>query len=549
MRLHNDGNYSYLSAKDEYGRINNEQIFIIAKSGWGKGLATAGVAQAFYNEGYQVIYLADPKDECELGYALFEPEESYHLKELQKTGIRPKAMPTKLYHPFTFSLARTQLPDMNVFTLPIKDLTTDEFAFLAETDYQTETVKLFMNSAQNIPDNAGIYSFLHKIQDLAKGSKTGRTVKATAANKYLEVSAGTAKSITEALSIMNPFFRDYFLSSKTCPLNLDFKTMLSDHEHYHVFLAHHMPYKKNKKIRDFLVLALMSQILSNIKHAKHPLLLIIPEISNQIPARPEGHEKFLAKALRRLITTCRSKGRGVSTISDNQTLVDMDEGYSNSCTVTLLGQLAGARDVDRIYKSYGYKQEIRKRLLNPTYKNSFTLVGHEDEEMYIRFPSHRWAESETNFEDLYARFFKEKMVNYSEMINKMSADLKNEEEKFRDKAKKKEQALKKAQEEKERAKEEGDTKDKKVDKMKEQKEKAEEKSKESEAREVGRLKEENTKISNREIGRRVGINPHTVKKRLALWEKIKEKEELVDYEGDALDALEEIDEETKGGEE
>ncbi len=127
-----------MNAKDKYGRVINAQYLIIAESGHGKGLADAGIVQALHKEGYIVIVLADPKDEMEFAFAMFEPEETYHLDNLKRTGIKPEAVPIKLYHPFTFRFPKKQVPEMKLFTLPIKNLTGDEYSFLAETDYQTE---------------------------------------------------------------------------------------------------------------------------------------------------------------------------------------------------------------------------------------------------------------------------------------------------------------------------------------------------------------------------------------------------------------------------
>ena len=68
MQRINTGTYTYGNLKDRYGRIENVQILFIAASGEGKGIASAGMTQTFYNEGYTVIAIADPKDECEFAY-------------------------------------------------------------------------------------------------------------------------------------------------------------------------------------------------------------------------------------------------------------------------------------------------------------------------------------------------------------------------------------------------------------------------------------------------------------------------------------------------
>jgi len=538
MEVINTGGYTYLNLKNKFGAIENEQYFFLAKSGWGKGLATGGLVETLYNEGYIIIVVADPKDQAEFAFSMFEPKENYHLNELRKTGIRPSKIPCKLYHPFTFRLPTTLQPDMNIFTIPIKEMSEDEFSFLAETDSKTEAVRLLQNASENIPNNGGVYTFLHTIQDLVKGKKTGREYKAMPANWYLEATSGTLKSVTDASGIMQPFKIDAFLSSKANPLALDVKSILSDNKHYHVFLANHIPYKRYKKTRDFLVLSIVSQIITNEKFARHPVCLVFPEVGNQMPPRPEGHEKFLAKSLRRLITTCRSMGKGFTTISDNQTHSGIDEEYVNSSTQLLLGQLKGAKDVEKIVKSLGYKQDLRKRLLKPEYKNSFTLVGNEDDEFYLRFPSHMWAEARYTFTEYYAKMLPFQMRTYNKEIGIMKAEMKAEEEKYREKARRREEARKRESEEKKKERESGGVTKKAEEKVQKAK-KIEDKAKSELMRLIYEAKQDNPELSARKLGDKFSVSHHTIKKYLKEYEEIAKEEEVKDFEESVVEDLEE----------
>ena len=524
------GNYNYLNLKDKYGKLKNKAITLIAATGWGKGLAGAGIAEAFYNEGYTVIVLADPKDEIEYGHAMFEPEAQYHLNELNRFGIKSKAIPTKIYHPFTFQLPKNILiPDYNIFTIPIKDLTAEEFSLLAETEHQKEVVRLMLDACKEISDNAGLHTFLNKVQELVKGKRKGKTIKVSPPF-YLEATSGTQKSITEISSLIKPFYRDYFLSSKNNPMNINFKEILNDNKHYHVFCSYYIPYRNNRKVRDFLVLSLVSQIILNAKHKRKPTLLIIPEISNQMPERPEGHQKYLAESMRRLITTCRSQGKGgFSTISDNQTLADMDQSYANSSSFILWGKIVGARDINMITKNYGLKQSIREKLLHPTAKNSFTLMEEKEEEFYIRFPSHMWAEEDTTFNDLFREKFRDKMKFVNNEIELMDKFRKDEEEKFRNKAKRREEELKEFTKEKEERKE-GSSAEKKADVKIEKAKKKEEKVKKDLKKLIYEEKLENPEISNRKLGEKFGVAHHTIKRYLKEFENKKEDEEKEDFE-------------------
>lgn len=522
MRVNTDGYNTYLNLKDDYGNIENQMNFIIAQSGWGKGLATAGLAETLHNEGYQVIVIADPKDESEFAYSMFKPEKAYHLEMLERMGVKPDKMSVKLYHPFTFNLPRTKIPEMNIFTLPLKDMVENEFLFIAQSEYQTETVKLLIRASRNLSDSGGLYQFIHNIQDLIKGKKKGKTYKADPNNFYLEGSAGTQKALTQISTSLKPFEQHYYLSSKNNPLNLNWKEFLSDKDSYHVFVYNYLPYDPNMMVRDFLVLQLISQIVSHShptkKLRKHPLAIILPEIGSQMPIRPEGHKKFLAKPLTKFLSTCRSIGEGgITTISDSQTYSGIDEEYANRSTVVFLGKLAGMRDLEKVVKSLGLKQDMRKRLMHPEYRNSYTLVGDETEhEVFIRFPSHMWAEPEYSFDKMYLKYFRNKMQSYHPIMDMMSKDLEVEKKKFKELAKKKADDL---EEEEVKVEKKKDKKEKESQaKEKESINKSDEKSKEKIIMLMGKDKEENPDIGLRELARKYQINHITVKRYLETYQ-------------------------------
>src|SRR3990167_6571587 len=120
MRLANIGNSTYISLLDEYNHVKNEIIFIVAKTGWGKGLTAEAILEEFYEQGYLVISIADPKDEIELGFPMFELKEEYEydaylIKHCNGVGKKMQSRPVKVYHPFTTHLPETKLPDMNIY--------------------------------------------------------------------------------------------------------------------------------------------------------------------------------------------------------------------------------------------------------------------------------------------------------------------------------------------------------------------------------------------------------------------------------------------------
>lgn len=468
MRIFSSHQHLYLGLEDEYGKVINEQILITASSGGGKTLASEGIMEEFHKKGYLILVLADPKNEIELGFQMFKPKERYHLNHLRKIGKNPEAKKVKLYHPYTTNLPREKLPDINFYTFSLKEFGRTEWGLIAETEYDKEIVRLMVQSSEEISKEDGIYGFLHHVQDSIKGKESGNIKKADWKNFGLESSSGTMKSITEISSYFRQFKKDTFLTKDSCPLNLDWKKIFSDREHYHVFFS---KWIKDEKSRDLIILSLLEGILRNKDYLKCPVLVVLPEIRKICPFKPEGHKIYLSNSIKNALSLMRSSGRGMSSILDSQVYEDISQDIRNSATKTLFGQIGGGSDLDKICKFYGYKREIKEKLKNMPYRNCFILVGKEDEDVFTIFMSSAGhCEPDYNFVEMYKRKGLI-MKDYKKIHEMMKKDFKEEENKFKEKIKKREQAEKERKEkekaEKEAKKQENQEVKKKVKRVKE----------------------------------------------------------------------------------
>jgi len=338
---------TYLSLKHK-DKIINSQVLIMAKSGGGKSLAGEGIVQKLHEHGYVVMVIADPKDELEYAYQMFTPREPYHLEHLRKIGRKPEGRKLKIYHPFVFSrkIKGRLLPDINFYTHPLKSLGRKEWGLLAETGWESETMKLLIRGSEEIGNEDGIYGFLHYIQSSIKGKKTDKVKKPDPKNFYLETGAGTIKAISEISTYLQPFKKSYFLASENCPLNLNWKEILQDQENYHVFVSNWLD---DEKLKSFCVLALLEGILKNKEYLKKPLVVVIPEIRKQCPFKPEGYKKFLSESVKDSLALMRSSGRGMSSVLDSQTFSGIDKEVRDSSNFIFLGELGS--DVDNVSKT------------------------------------------------------------------------------------------------------------------------------------------------------------------------------------------------------
>ena len=513
---------------------------LVHNSGYGKGLALEGIAEKFHKLGYIVLVISDIKNELEFCYQMFEPIERYHLDHLKKIGKPLSKKKVKIYHPFTFDIPTKQLPDINFYTFSLKELRRKEWGLIAETAWDTETMRLLLQASQSITKEDGIYGLIHYVQDSIKGKKSGKGRKPDPKSFYLESGSGTMKSVAEISNYLQPFKNDYFLAKDTCSLNLNWKNILTDQENYHVFVSNWI---RDEKLKDFCVLALLNGILEHKDILKKPILVIIPEIRKQCPFRPEGHKKFLAESIRDSLTLMRSSGRGMSSLLDSQVYIDIDEGVRNSATVTLFGELGGGADMERVAKAFNYKTEFKDQLKKMDYPNSFIWVGKEDRQsVTIFFPSSMHCEPSYNFIDMYRERLPEKMKDYKETIDMMKKMYDGEVSRFKDKIKRQEQQEKEEKErkldEKEERKSESESDKDKDEKIRELKDL----NKLEKMKKCWEFKQENPDLSLRESAKRLGFplssGNKTFKKYIdeyqVIAEKEKEKEQKIDYEDKVL---------------
>ena len=450
MRIQTIFNKTYITWLDEYNRCPNVQIQIYSVSGHGKGTFCEGLAESWQNvTGGICIWLVDPKKTIEGSFAMYEPIETYHLNRLKSDGMLPKVHDVKLYSPFSFNIPKGFLPPINFYTIPIKNLGKEEFGILAETDFDSETVKVMMRAKDNLTRDDGLFAFLHEIQRMVKGRREKKHQVPDPKNFWLSVGAGTSKSVVESSSYLSPFYNDYFLRKESCPYAINWKEILNDNSCYHVFFSKWVA-PLNDKIHGFIALTLLEQILRNIDYAKKPVLIIIPEILFLCPEYSLGWSLFLGEAFEKAMITMRGKGRGVSSIADAQSWDKTSKKLSGSATVTFFGRL-NPQDLERVCKARGYNKENRDRIMSLK-QGQFIMTDAESDGIFRGFfAKHRHREESYDWIESYKQNFPDKMERYDNLVAYMKKELAEEENKIKKQieTRRRQERIEKAQEEKE----------------------------------------------------------------------------------------------------
>ena len=458
MKILNYSNRNCITFKDGYGQLNPFQLLIVAESGHGKGLSMESIAERWKKTtGGVVIALNDPKLEAEQTFVMYEPTAKYHLNELKIDGIKKNKYSAKLYHPYTHNLAKKGfLPEINFYTLSIKDMTKDDWSILAETDSESETIKLLERVSEDIPRNACLFDFLHEIERLTEGKKDKKKGVADPKNWFLKSGGGTAKSVKQIGNMLSSFKKNYFLRKDTCEHKLNWENILLDSENYHIFLANWID---NPKLRNFLVEVLLGQAvetaqrLSHLGKLKKPILFLIPELVKICPSESKGSALYLSKAIRGHLVTMRSKAKGMFSIGDTQIWSQTAPEVRSAFTETFYGRL-NDEDARIIFKSKSYTSPKRE-LFDDLEENKgcFVLSGKEDEGVFkILSPSHMHKEYNYNWIQMYKRHYKDKMKKYDDLVNYMKREFSNEEKDAKKLVEKKEQRLIEIEEEKKKEK-------------------------------------------------------------------------------------------------
>ena len=525
MQIVNRNNKTYLSFRNEFGKVEPFQMQIYAKSGMGKGLSSEFIIEEWQKATKGIVLtIADPKNEAEFSYVSVPPEERYHLERLKLDGIIPKTYPSKLYHPFTFNIPKGYLPDINFFTIPIKNMTREDWSILAESSWDSEAIKLLIRVSKDLGRKEGLFKFLHEVQDLVKGKKDRKNNTPDPRNFYLSVGSGTAKSITEIAGLLSPFKEDYFLRKQSCEKALNWQEILTDNENYHVFLS---MWLKDEKQRHFMVLHLLRQIIENRHFAKKPILIVIPEIRVLCPRNPQGYKLFLSEAITNSLSTMRSQGRGISSLADGQNWMDTDDGLKGSATITLIGELS-TKDQEVFSKAMNYKREHREQIQNMEYRNSYLIAGRESEGAFrIFLPSHGHKEPHYNWIETYRKYFGDKMKRYDNLVKFMREEYNAEEKEIKEIVGKIIQEQIEEQKEKNKTKEEKETK-------KSEKPKVEDKNTETMVKLCFEMYHDESfpksERSYRKIGDKLNLHHVTVKKYIKKFSEKPKVEEFPDIE-------------------
>lgn len=533
MEILNDVN-TYLSVKHKDGSVPNEIIFLYARSGYGKTLAMESIIEEYYRAGFVVLCLSDVKDKFEFGYAMFEPKRPYHLYRLKKDGKPIKTYPTKLYHPFTFNIPKEKLPEINFYGFSLKDLRRPEWSMICESESESDPIRILLNASNTIGNDVGLYRFLHSIEENIIGKKDEGRIRRDPKIFNLRTTGGTSKSLQDVASYFLPFQKHLFLVPDNSPLKLDWKSILNDNEHYHVFGTRWID---DEKLKEFTILCLLNQIIRSRDNTSKPCLIVIPEIRYLLPERPKGYKIFLSQGISKTLAIMRSKGEGGNSgLFDSQSWSEVEQSTRNSGTnKTFYGEISGGKDIENITKATRMRPEVRNHLNKAEIDHTYYGKGIEDRGSWMFWlPGHMHSEEEYDLFKIYNQHFPDKMKNYGDLVSNIKKSYLDEknitDERLKKQAKQEREEREKKKLERQKNQEGKNIVDERIEKIKEKETQSKEKILERERIEAYNFyynnPEESMRKSYRKVGEYLNIDNKTAKKRIEEQEQVLRKESL-----------------------
>ena len=507
-------------------------MLIVATTGGGKSVAIQSTAYELMQHGYTIIYLTEKeRKELENAFWCFPVKEEYQKRIMRMRGIEPldpeyQKDIVRIYHPITTSIPRKMLPPMQLYSFSVKRLSESAVNVILGGTQDKETVNIALRALNDLSSDDTLWDFVWQVNEKVSGNTN--LFSKDPKGMFLPVKTkGDIRSVQSIRDAVSDFRDDYMIHHDKSQYNISMIDILNDNTHVHFFTT---KYIRKERVKYFSMVQLIQEIdlaLASGK-VKHPLLLINEEVKVLMPRSVlTTYQQELINKTVKMLSTWRSAGKGVFIISSTQNFFQINEGFRDSNRDVLLGEL-----------SYGDKArliEIQKigsmnmELLNGLRIGQFVWWRQMEQEaagrkISIHPPPFAIAEQDDSFEKLWHQHYPDRMVSYSEELDRIISMRREIEEKARKRLERTEEKEIKAMEEKVKEKEQ-----KKAAALPSPSLVAAEK-KVTKAQKIEmcyRLKKEKPKMLWREVGLRAGVSEPTAQKYVLIYAKQMRDDELI----------------------
>jgi len=299
----------------------------------------------------------DAKNQFEPAFALFEPDDNYHLQRLAQQREQPQTRDIIIYHPFTFDLPKNKkLPPLEIITYPLPEIRRDGLGFLLESEPDTTpaAMSMFIEEADRADAATSLYDVLYNVQEKVKAT-TGKKKKQDLKNLFqfglMGSAAGSMKEFGQLQFAFEPFLKkDFMIQSADCPLNLDIKKMFRNHRAYHILST---KWIKDEKMRTFAMFMWVQLIIKYREECRHPVCIIFDEITTYAPYNAKGYKSHVANLLRNIVKFRNMGKGGMLSLTIGQNFQNIDTRVRTNPGKTLFGNFGVQSEVEALKKAFG----------------------------------------------------------------------------------------------------------------------------------------------------------------------------------------------------
>lgn len=388
----------------------------------------------------------------------FHPIDSSHplYGACEEIGLEPETYPVEVLRPLVYIRGKPDLlyrqPDIvKPFTLALSDISLIEWGTLLPgglSPGQSNLLSKALKELENI-QSASIYDLYVKCQEIIESGAVGygshieqmKDVPSIPLTKAV-FSGREGKGLLQKLEVVSDtgLVQPKFWKEKLVVTNINLHRILTDQKTISVLL---IPKYKDLPHLNF---GIINYFLNHIQHLKslnnpnrvtQPLCIVIPELRNLVPKHIESTQRYYVEKVKATLLDIVSAGAGIgiNLLGDTQYFEQIDDDYRanvKSICIFDLGEEAAEKIKELVKNRYVSNfKEITDNYHLSALKDigTFIYLGygatraeiHKNAVVGFWYPRSRGkaGETETSYYDLFKREYPERMVNISELYNKI----------------------------------------------------------------------------------------------------------------------------------
>lgn len=427
-----------VSPNMRYAQFDLPRKVFIGGTGSGKTMAEESICELYYNKGVKIVSITDVKENLENAFCGFKCFDKKTISDLNiYFNKKPKAMKIKLFCPFSknlkslknhpFSIGK-KMPPINIFTLPVKELTRENLSVLFNTSKEG-VMSTALNILNKLGKEDGLPQFYFNFQKnmRVKKSEDNGYISTLDSDDDVDITKSDIREFKTAIKNLNDY--DRFLASEECPSNINMIERLNAKDEVDIYSTFSLNESKSK---DLFYDCLLEKIMSALKSGKvkNDVIIRLGEITVLLPnqktlGKTDQHKTILAKNIGARLMLMRKFGKyGCGFVASGQSLSNISDAFADLGFEVHLGANVPNRDFGSLLKKYG---SSHVRSIQKLSTGHWHRIGQTKPiSVYIIPPSHAHAIRGHDFFEDYKKIYSENCIYHKDIFNEIMDVMKDE---------------------------------------------------------------------------------------------------------------------------